>query len=577
MAITLKGTDVVVIGLGAAGGTAVLPLAQAGLEIVGLEAGPRFTAADYALDEIRQANWNWLGKWKVNNEVPTWRQTPTGVAASVASQGGAAILMNNGVGGTSIHYAAASWRYLPWQFQVRSHTIARYGAGAIPAGSTVADWPITYDDLEPYYEKVEYLHGESGVAGNLKGVKQPGGNPFEGPRNKPYPNPPLRTAGWSAMMGDAAKKLGYHPFPEATFIRSQPYKGMPACTYCALCSPNGCYIDAKGGTAVAGIPEAEATKHLQVQTGARATQINVDSNGRATGVTFVQGGLEYFQPAKVVIVSTYVYENVRLLLLSKAPTFPQGLSNNHGQVGKHYISQLLVILSGLFPGKALNTFFGTSGQSTTIDDLDGDNFDHTGLGFIGGGKFSFNTGKAAISAARLTPPSLPSWGSEWKAWIAKNANSVGTASGEGEALSYEDQFLDLDPSTKDPQGVPVVRVTYRVHETEVMLHQYMWNKADELLKAAGASQTWGSGFSLAPDKPLPVPVNSHAYGGTRMGDDPEQTVVNGFGVSHEIPNLLVLGASAFPTSAGSNPTKTVMAWSWRAADNLIKNWGAIAG
>jgi gluconate 2-dehydrogenase alpha chain len=575
MTTTLKGTDVVVIGLGAAGGTAVLPLAQAGMEIVGLEAGPRLTAADYAIDEIRQSSWNWLGKWKVNSEVPTWRQTPTGQAGGVAGQGGGAILMNNGVGGSSIHWGAQSWRYLPWHFASRSQTIARYGASAIPAGSTVADWPVTYDDLEPYYEKVEYLHGESGLAGNLNGTQQAGGNSFEAPRNRAYPNPPLRTAGWPSMMAEAAKKLGYHPFPEPTLIRSQPYHGMAACTYCALCSSNGCYIDAKGGTQLAGIPEAEATKHLHVMTGARATQINVDSNGRTTGVTFLQGGLEYFQPAKVVILSTYVYENTRLLLLSKSNAFPAGLSNNNGQVGKHYISHMYIGASALFPDKALNMFFGTSGQGISLDDFNADNFDHSGLGFIGGGVMSFTTGKAAIGAAKSTPPSVPTWGSDWKAWVIKNVNSVGSGLVQSEALSYEDQFLDLDPVTKDPQGFPVVRVTYRVHDQEAVRHEYLWKKIEGVLKAAGASETWPSGFSIAANKPLPVPVNSHAFGGTRMGNDPALTVVDGYGVSHEVPNLVVLGASAWPTSTGYNPTKTVMAWSWRAADNLVKNWSSI--
>ena len=193
MTITLKATQVVVIGLGAAGGTAVMPLAQAGLDVVGLEAGPRYTTADYATDEIRQSNWNWLGQAKVNHEVPTWRQFPTQVAAGAAAQGGATILMNNGVGGSSIHFASQSWRYLPWNFATRSQTIARYGASAIPADSTVADWPLTYDDLEPYYDKVEYLHGESGQAGNIQGAIQPGGNPLEAPRRRAYPNPPLRT------------------------------------------------------------------------------------------------------------------------------------------------------------------------------------------------------------------------------------------------------------------------------------------------------------------------------------------------------------------------------------------------
>jgi gluconate 2-dehydrogenase alpha chain len=487
------------------------------------------------------------------------------------------VLMNNGVGGSSIHWGSQSWRYLPWNFATRSQTIARYGASAIPPDSTVADWPLTYDDLEPYYDKVEYLHGESGQAGNIQGVIQPGGNPLEAPRSRAYPNPPLRAAGWPTLIANATTRMGYHPFPQPSLIRSQPYQGMPACTYCNLCSSNGCYIDAKGGTQLAGIPQAEATGHLTVMPGARVTQINVDANGRATGVTFLQGGQEYFQPATVVILSTYVYENVRLLLLSTSPAFPKGLSNNHGQVGKHFISHLYGGVNGLFSGKALNAFNGTTGQAIAVDDFNADNFDHTGLEFIGGGYAFFSTGHAAISSAQSAPPSLGGWGSEWKAWLKANTNSIGSTTLQMEALSYDDQFLDLDPVAKDPQGFPVVRVTARFHDQELARHRYIYAKAEAMLKEAGATETWAGGLSASPTEPRLAPVNSHAYGGTRMGTDLAQSVVDSYGVSHEVPNLMVLGGSAWPTSTGYNPTKTIMAWSWRAADHLVNNWSSIAG
>lgn len=571
MATQLNKTDVVVIGLGAAGGTAVLPLTQAGLEVVGLEAGQRYTTADYPLDEIRNDIRNWPGKAKVNNEVPTWRQTPDQQGGDAAAQGGVVVLMNNGVGGSSIHWTSQSWRFLPWNFATRTETINRYGQGMIPPDSTVADWPVTYDDLEPYYDRVEYLHGVSGKAGNLKGQKDPRGNTFEAARQREYPNPPLREAGFGQLVGGAARKLGYHTFLGPSAVRSQPYQGMGGCTYCGFCTSTGCFLDAKGGSQLAGIPQAEKSGHLQVVTGARATAIQVDSQGRATGVTYLKGNQLYFQPAGAVILSSYVYENTRLLLLSTSPAYPNGLSNNHGQVGRDYISHVYCGVNGLFPGKALNTFNGTGAQAVCFDDLNADNFDHTGLPFIGGGIVSISQESKPIATAGGTPPSVPQWGSAWKAWLKKNGNSFAGALAQLESLSYQDQFLDLDPVKKDPQGLSVVRVTYRLHPQEQARYDYVSGKLLQLLKQAGASETWPS-FPK-----IPIPVNSHAYGGTRMGPDPATSVVDSWSVSHEVPNLLVLGGSTFPTSAGYNPTETIMALAWRAGEHLAKNWRTIAG
>ncbi|MEY2433266.1 MAG: gluconate 2-dehydrogenase alpha chain, partial [Acidimicrobiaceae bacterium] len=401
MSTRLKKTEVLIIGLGASGGYASLALTRAGAKVVALEAGPRWNALDFPMDEIRNDVRSVLSQRKFTKEIPTWRRNASGVA----DQTGVAINMMNGVGGTSIHYGMEQWRYLPWNFKERSETIKRYGASAIPSNSTIADFPISYADVEPYYDKVEYDMGTSGRAGNIKGKKVAGGNAFEGPRRRKYPLPPLRSSGWTELMATAAKGLGMHPFPGPAAIRSEAYNGLPACEYCGFCTYNGCMADAKGATDVGAIAKAERTKNLKVVTSARVTKIEVDSNGRATGATFVKGGKKYFQPADVVILSTYIYENTRLLLLSKSKAFPKGLSNNAGQVGKHYISHLYGGVNGLFAGKQLNRFSGSGAQRTSIDDWNGDNFDHTGLGFIGGAVIDARMENKPISAARTTPPS----------------------------------------------------------------------------------------------------------------------------------------------------------------------------
>src|SRR6266566_6892533 len=196
----LKPVDVVVVGLGAAGGTAVYPLAKAGLKVVGLDAGPRVDPRDFPFDEIRNDIRDHMGRWKSNREVPTVRLNSSQPATRPL---GATGPMMNAVGGTSIHWMTQSWRYLPWNFKVRSETIKRYGAGAIPANSTVQDWPFDLSEIEPYYDKIEYTHGVSGVAGNVKGKINHNGNPFEGRRRRPYPNPPLRRSGWTELTASA--------------------------------------------------------------------------------------------------------------------------------------------------------------------------------------------------------------------------------------------------------------------------------------------------------------------------------------------------------------------------------------
>src|SRR6476659_9818911 len=187
MATTLKKTDVVIIGLGAAGGVACLPLAQAGIDVIGLDAGPRLSTRDMAPDELRLSRNIWPpGPQKTDGEAPTFRPNATGKAVQGVHP------MMNAVGGTSLHYWAQSWRLNPWDFKVRSETTRRYGSSRIPTGSTVEDWPFRYEELEPYYDKVELEIGVSGAAGNVNGTIDRRGNVFEGPRRREYPMPPLR-------------------------------------------------------------------------------------------------------------------------------------------------------------------------------------------------------------------------------------------------------------------------------------------------------------------------------------------------------------------------------------------------
>jgi gluconate 2-dehydrogenase alpha chain len=566
MATNLKKTDVVIVGLGAAGGVAALPLARAGIEVIGLEAGNWLAPEDFAPDELRNNFRGWpQSVQKANREIPTHRPS----ASAPYSPRLAIHPMMNAVGGTTLHYWAQSWRLNPWDFKVASETRRRYGASRIPRGSTVEDWPFGLEELEPYYDIVERELGVSGKAGNVAGKIDPRGNIFEGPRRREYPMPPLRGTGFSEMMARAAQGLGWHAFPGPAAINSQNYQNRAACAYHGYCNRGGCHVRAKGSTAVTTIPKAQETGRLQVVTQATVTAIAVDRGGRVTGVNYVKGNEEFFQPADVVLLASYVYENVRMLLLSKSAAFPNGLSNNHGQVGRHYLSHNTgAAVTALFP-RDLNNWYGLPAQGVAVDNWADDNFDHAGLDFVGGGNLWVYSDRRPISAASMsTFGRAPRWGSAWKAFVKQNADRWNTAYLQKTTLPYEDNFLDLDPAVKDPLGFPVCRITADYKDNEKKVAAFIQDKMEQWFMAAGA---------IAVEK-APVGTmgpSTHAYGGTRMGDNAETNVVNRWGFSHEAPNLGVLGASVMGTSGARNPTLTAQALAWRTADYLAKNWKRI--
>ena len=567
MATTLKPVDVAVIGLGAVGGVAVLPLARAGLKIAGIEAGTWMDPhKDFHADEI----YNNVRRLvttspKVQREIPTVRTGP-GVKAT---QGGTHPMMN-AIGGTSIHYWAQSWRLKPWDFRTRSEVIRRYGASAIPAGTTLEDWPLTYDELAPFYEIIEDEVGVSGLAGNIRGKLTGVGNPFEGPRDKEYPMPPLRGTGFTDHMADTAKQLGWKPFAPPAAINSVTRKGRGPCAYHGYCGNGGCHVSAKASTAVTTIPEAQKTKNLTIFDNAQVTRIETDSNGRTTGVRYIRSGQEYFQPAKVVLVAGYTYENSRLLLLSKSKAYPKGLSNNHGQVGRHYFGHWATIMTALFPSD-INIWYGLPAQGATCDEWADDNFDHSGMGFIGGTSLHVYTERHPIEAAAMnTFGRAPTWGSAWKKFVYDSASRLAQTYMQTNTFPYETMYLDLDEDIRDPLGDPVCRInTGGTRQNELRAVTYATGKMDEWYRAAGALEVTRPGGG-APG------VTTHAYGGTRMGDNPETNVVNRWGFSHEAPNLGVLGGSVMGSSGARNPTLTAQALAWRTADYLAKNWKSIS-
>jgi len=568
MTTRLDPTDVVVIGLGGAGGVAVEPLAAAGLKVIGLEAGTRLTSRDFAPDELRNNFRGWPhAAQKANREIPVHRPN----AAAPDNTRSAIHPMMNGVGGTTLHYWAQSWRLNPWDFKVVSETTRRYGAGRVPSGSTVEDWPFGLEELEPYYDKVEHALGVSGQAGNVKGSIDPRGNIFEGARERHYPMPPLRGTEFTDLMGRTAGRLGWHPFPGPAAVNSQLYQNRSACLYHGFCNRGGCHVNAKNSTAVSTIPRAEATGDLAVVTEAHVTRIDVDAEGRAAGVQYLKGGETYIQPAAVVLLAGYTYENTRLLLLSTSAAYPRGLANNRGQVGRHYFThnQGGGVLA-LFPHR-LNRWYGLPAQGVAVDDWADDNFDHSGLDFIGGGNLWVYSDQRPIAAASMpTFGRAPRWGSQWKSFVSENADRWVNSYLQKTTLPYEDNYLDLHPMVKDPLGDPVVRITADHKDNEKRVAAFVQDKMEQWFLEAGAVATLRQPVGT-------MGVSTHAYGGTRMGDDPETNVVDRWGFCHEVPNLGVLGASVMGTSGAHNPTLTAQALAWRTAERLVASWRTIAG
>jgi gluconate 2-dehydrogenase alpha chain len=478
--------------------------------------------------------------------------------------------MMNAVGGTSLHYWAQHWRLNPWDFKVVSETTRRYGASRVPKGSTVEDWPFGYDEIESYYDKIEYEVGVSGQAGNVNGKLDPRGNPFEGPRRRGYPMPPLRWTAFHEKMAGAARSLGWQPFPGPAAINSRSYQNRSGCMYHGFCNTGGCHVDAKNSTAVTTIPRAQATGRFAAVTGVIVTSINVDGEGRASGVTYMNNGEEFIQPAKVVLLACYTYENVRLLLLSRSAAYPKGLSNNHAQVGRHYFSHHTgAPVTALFPFD-IKAWYGLPAQGVAVDNWADDNFDHSSLDFIGGCNLWAMSDRRPIAASGMSTFGIaPNWGSPWKAFIRQNADRAHGSYIQKTTLPYEDNFLDLDPVVKDPLGLPVIRITGEFKDNEQKIAMFAQDKMEQWYRAAGAIAVQRGPVGG------PMAASTHAYGGTRMGDNRETNVVDRWGMSHEVPNLGILGGSVMGTSGAHNPTHTIQALAWRTADHIVKNWKSI--
>ena len=378
--MAIEKTDVVIVGMGAVGGIVAAELGKAGMKVIGLERGPRLTTADFnPHDELRY--------FQRQDLRPNWKKTPVTWRLNPSTRATPMPILNYGnqAGGGTVHYGTLSWRFHEDDFRARSRTIERYGASAIPQDSSLADWPLTYADLEPFYDRAEYELGVSGKAGNLQGRKMDGGNVFEASRSRDYPLPALLMDQSAVLFEAGAKKLGYHPFSSPRAILSQPYNDRPSCTYCGFCQSFGCHVGAKSSILVTKLPEADKTGNFKMLTGATCYHVNTDNSGRATGVAYYgPDGSDNTIEAEIVILAPFIYDNTRLLLISKTSKFPNGLANSNGQLGKHVMAHIGARVFAAFDDRFVNIYMGPSAQKHSLDDFNADNFDHSGLGFIRG-------------------------------------------------------------------------------------------------------------------------------------------------------------------------------------------------
>ena len=585
MATTMKSVDAVMVGMGWSGGIMARELTKAGLSVVALERGAHRTPGEhFTLPSVRDEL-----KYRVRQELMldaatetvTMRHEPSETALPIRRWD--AFPLGDGLGGAGTHWNGNTWRFAPSEFVLRTHLTNRYGKNAIPDDMTVQDWGITYEDLEPHYDRFEKLCGTSGRAGNLRGARIEGGNIFEGVRSDEYPNKPLIMSEAGLIFTKATRELGYHPFPAPASNSSAPYvnpEGLTIgqCQYCGHCELFGCEANAKASPNVCVLPVLMQDRRFELRTHAYVSRLMYDKAAKKVrGVAYVDRhtGEEIEQPAEMVVLCAYTFDNVGLMLAAGIGE-PYDPITGKGVVGKNYCFQVNSFLP-IFVEDEVNPFIGTGSLPAAIDDFQGDNFDHGGLGFFGGGFLAASVSGGRPIQVRAVPPGTPRWGSEWKEATARWYNHTFPLYFHGSNYAQRTNYLDLDPNYKDAIGRPLVRMTYNFKPNDHKMAAYIMGKTMEIARAANAKVIGNP--QLRDNFNSTLGASSHHTGGAIMGADPKISVLNRYLQSWDVSNLFVMGGAAFPQNAGHNPTGTIAAltyWSARAiTSQYIKSPGPL--
>lgn len=542
-----KHVNAVIVGAGAGGGVVAKELSEAGLTVVMLERGQWQTFTDHDDDELRSQRTTVLGNGYGPDDERHFRLlvAADGKTKRVRpSEGG---YSNNAgcVGGGTLSYGAMAWRFLEKDFALRSHYAQ---IAATLKDHTLEDWPVSYQDLEPFYEKAEW---EIGVAGDDSQ------NPFAAPRNKPHPMPPFPLNREGRLVAEAGRALGLHPFPIPMLRNSRPYDGRPQCIHMRSCVGFACPVGAKNGSQNTVIPRALATGLCELRTGCVAAEILLDAKGRARGVRYFDDqDREQTQTADLVVVAASATESARLLLNSKSKLFPNGLGNNHDWVGRNLQGHAYSGAVGLFD----KDIYEEAGPGASVAFCD---FSHGNEGLIGGAMLCNEFIRLPYLFSNLRPPGAPRWGKAHKDFQRQFYRRNAAVQGPVQEIPVFDSRVALDPSEKDYWGIPVLRLSGRRHEHDLRAGRRMAEKAEMILKQMGAIQTWkklpGSGMS----------GGQHQAGTCRMGNDPKTSVTDRTGRIHGVDNVYVADASLHVTNGGFNPVLTIFALSYWVSHHIL--------
>lgn len=523
-------TEVLVIGAGLSGAVASLRLAQSSIDVTCLEQGVWQDPEDYPGDkpvfELAAG-----GAWDAN---PNSRAQPADYPIASDTSDIKPKLFN-GVGGSTILYSAHWMRFLPSDFRVRT------------LDSVAEDWPIRYQDLAPFYDRVEHAVGVSGIAGDPAYPDQP-----------EYPMPPLPIGTWGERVAEAHDRLGWHWWPGSNAINSRPFDGRRVCVQRSTCRA-GCNEGAKGTIDRTHWPRAlqEGAKLL---TEARVTRVLTNKTGLATGALYVDAdGIEHRINADVVIMAAHAIGTPRLLLHSASSAFPQGLANSSGLVGRNLMMHPLARVVGFFD-EPMSSWQGHWGQS--IYSLEFAETDSR-RDFVRGAKWNLVPSGGPLLAATYPIDDAPQWGIELQKHVAKWLGKSAIWGITAEDLPDENNRVSLDHELSDSDGVPAPRLHYKIDENSKRMLSFMTKRAIESFSEAGARETKVQSFA--------ADAGWHALGTCRMGDDPQNSIVNRWNRCHDIENLYIMDGSCFVTCSSVNPAATIAAIALRATEHLLEN------
>ena len=502
---------VVIIGSGAGGGTLANELCHKGFNVVLLEAGKRQSPATFHNDEwfaFNQLAWldkrTTSGSWRVARDFPN---LPAWTCQTV--------------GGTTVHWAGASLRLQQHEFKAKT-------VYSSVTGANLLDWPITLADLEPYYAKAENKMGVTRT-NDIPGL--PGNNNFK-------------------VMYNGATRLGYKTVHTGRMaINSRPRDDRSSCWQLGFCF-QGCKSGAKWSTLYTEIPKAEATGRLDLRTEVRALQVQHDKNGKATGVLCAdKDGKQFVQKARIVCIACNSIESPRLLLNSSDSTFPHGLANSSGQVGRNYLRHTSGSVYATFK-HPVHMYRGTVMAGIITDEAEL----NTRRGFAGGFEFETISLGLPFAAAFLNPGA---WGRDYTRILDQYTNIAGMWI-VGEDMPQESNAVTLHPTEKDQFGLPIPNVHYDDHPNDLAMREYAFKRGAALYDAVGAIDTVA----------VPPYPSTHNLGTCRMSENPRDGVCNKWGQTHDLNNLFISDGSQFTTSAGENPTLTIVTLAIRQADHI---------